>query len=183
MKPLFTIHAGEYLVGCHIEQHFKRVSVWVPSRDTGVDLLLSDRRNRQTISLQVKLSRDYLPTHWSAEFQAKLRASCWWTIKRDKLMKSLADFWVFVMPGFAGHTVDFVVIPRKALLRRLQSIHGKRQRLYQTYLCATARERCFETRGLRMDELLRIAYGSYEQKQRDFSEWLNNWTPVSRLNR
>jgi len=36
MKPLFTIHGGEYLVGCHIEQKFKRVNVWVPSRDTGV---------------------------------------------------------------------------------------------------------------------------------------------------
>jgi hypothetical protein len=37
MKTLFTIHAGEYLVGSHIEQHFRRVNVWIPSRDTGVD--------------------------------------------------------------------------------------------------------------------------------------------------
>ncbi len=43
MKPLFTIHGGEYLVGSYIERHFKRVNVWVPSRDTGVDLLVSDR--------------------------------------------------------------------------------------------------------------------------------------------
>jgi len=39
MKSLFTIHAGEYLVASHIEQHYKRVNVWIPSRDTGVDLL------------------------------------------------------------------------------------------------------------------------------------------------
>jgi len=52
MKPLFTIHAGEYLVGSHIEQKFRRVNVWVPSRDTGVDLLVSDRRNRHAVSLQ-----------------------------------------------------------------------------------------------------------------------------------
>ena len=25
MRPLFTVHAGEYLVGLHIEEHFKRV--------------------------------------------------------------------------------------------------------------------------------------------------------------
>lgn len=183
MKPLFTIHAGEYLVGCHIEQHFKRVNVWVPSRDSGVDLLVSDRRNRKTVALQVKLSRDYLPTHMSAEFQGKLRACCWWTINRDKLQKSAADFWVFVLLGFSGHTFDFVVIPPQVLFRRLSRIHGPRQKFFQTYIWATARDRCFETRGLRMEEQLRVAYGSYEHKHRDVSEWLNNWTPVSRLNR
>jgi hypothetical protein len=48
MKPMFTIHSGEYLVGAHIERRFKRVNVWVPSRDTGVDLLLSDPQNRHS---------------------------------------------------------------------------------------------------------------------------------------
>src|SRR5713101_6816222 len=45
MKPLFTIHGGEYLVGSYIEQHFKRVNVWIPSRDKGADLLVTDRHN------------------------------------------------------------------------------------------------------------------------------------------
>src|SRR5690554_1866372 len=45
MQPLFTIHAGEYLVGSHIEQHLRdpngdKVNVWVPSKDTGIDLLV-----------------------------------------------------------------------------------------------------------------------------------------------
>ena len=35
MQPIFTIHAGECLVGYHIEQHIrdesgKRVNVWIP---------------------------------------------------------------------------------------------------------------------------------------------------------
>lgn len=50
MKPLFTVHVGEYLVGSYIEQHYKRVSVWIPSRDTGVDLMVSDRRGRSTVT-------------------------------------------------------------------------------------------------------------------------------------
>ena len=42
MKPLFTIHAGEFLVASYIEQKFKDYLVWLPSRDSGVDLLLTD---------------------------------------------------------------------------------------------------------------------------------------------
>jgi hypothetical protein len=36
-----------------------------------------------------------------------------------------------------------------------------------------------------LEEQLRVAYGSgsYQNKQRDFSEWLNNWQPIRRLNR
>ena len=29
----------------------------------------------------------------------------------------------------------------------------------------------------------RIATGDYENRSRDFQPWLNNWTPVARLNR
>ncbi len=41
MKPIFTIHAGEFLVGSYIEQNFKNWNLWVPSGDTGIDILVS----------------------------------------------------------------------------------------------------------------------------------------------
>ncbi len=62
MKPLFTIHAGELLVDHEIERKFRRVNVWIPTKDTGVDLLVSNNDNTTTVSLQVKFSRDYLVT-------------------------------------------------------------------------------------------------------------------------
>ena len=46
MKPLFTVHAGEYLVGSYIEENFKNLNVWVPSKDTGIDLLVTDSENK-----------------------------------------------------------------------------------------------------------------------------------------
>ena len=49
MKPLFTIHAGEYLVGSYIEKHFKKYNVWIPSKDTGIDLLVTNSKNNKTI--------------------------------------------------------------------------------------------------------------------------------------
>ena len=182
MKPLFTVHGGEYLVGSYIEQHYKRVNVWVPSRDTGVDLLVSDRNSRRAISLQVKFSKDFLVTDMGAEFQKNLRACGWWTINRAKLRSSPANYWVFVLVGFERHSTDFIIISPKQLLRRLESIHRSRNRIIQSYLWVTEQEECWETRGLKRDEQRLIAKGQYRNARRDFKKWLNVWTPVEQLN-
>src|ERR1700676_4273925 len=93
VKPLFSVHAGEYLAGSHIERQFRNVNLWLPAKDTGVDLLVSDRANRQTVSLQVKFSKDFLVAHMqreAPEFQNKLRACGWWTLNSEKMCKSRA---------------------------------------------------------------------------------------------
>ena len=182
MKPLFTIHAGEYLVGAEIEKRFKRVNVWIPLRDTGIDLLVSDRRNRRNLSLQVKYSKDFLVTHMGAQFQKELRACGWWTLNRDKLRASPADYWVFVLQGFASRSVDFVVIPRQELWRRLRALHGT-AKIIQTYIWVTETKRCWETRGLNRADQLLITHGSYDHRQRDWSAYLNDWAPIAKLNR
>lgn len=179
MKPLFTIHGGEYLVGSFVEQYFKAANVWVPSRDTGIDLLVSDRQNKHAVSLQVKFGKDWLVTHMAREFQAPLRACGWWTINRDKLQKSPADFWVFVLIGFAARTKDFVIVPTKELQQRLRLIHGSK-RIIQSYLWVTNREKCWETRGLRRADQLKIANGNYRSAPRDFTKWLNEWEALTR---
>jgi len=181
MKPLFTIHSGEYLVGSHVEAHFRSVNVWVPSRDAGVDLLVSDARNHRAASLQVKFSKDFLVTHMDPLFQKDLRACGWWSIDRDKLRRSPADFWVFVLLGFAARTTDFVIIPPKELLRRLRSIHSSKRKI-QSYIWVTEHKRCWETRGLQREDQLRVAEGRYSDPSRDLTKWLNNWAPIARLN-
>lgn len=60
MRPIFSVHAGEYLVGTHIEENYKNLNVWIPAKDTGIDLLLTDKTNRKTLSIQVKFSKDFL---------------------------------------------------------------------------------------------------------------------------
>jgi hypothetical protein len=49
-----------FLVASYIEQRFKDYLVWIPSRDSGVDLLLRDKDCRNAVSIQVKFSRDFL---------------------------------------------------------------------------------------------------------------------------
>jgi hypothetical protein len=185
MNPFFSVHAGEYLVGSYIEQHFKRVNVWIPSRDTGVDLLVTDRQNCRTVSLQVKFSKDYLVADMAPEpiFRKELRACGWWTINRGKLRASAADFWVFVLQGFLRGTIDFAIVPPKEFWRRLRSIHGSLKNRIDSYLWVTERDHCWETRGLGHEDQVLIATGVYRNPHRDFARWLNNWGPVAQLNR
>ncbi len=180
MKPLFTVHVGEYLVGSHIERHYKQVSVWIPSRDTGVDLMVSDRRGRSTVSIQVKFSKDFLPTDMGDEFQDPLRVCSYFTINRDKLSASQADFWVFVLRGFKRHSNDFVVVPAGELRRRLRLIHRSRAKMIQSYLWVTERNRCWEARSPEggINDWRRIAAGVYENPVRDFTKCLNEWGPL-----
>jgi hypothetical protein len=182
MKPLFTIHAGEYLVGAHIEKNFKRASIWIPLRDTGVDLLVTDKQNRACISLQVKFSKDFLVTHVGREFQKKLRACGWWSIDREKLAKSPADYWVFVLQGFANRSTDFVVVPRDQLLNVLGAIHGSLKRI-QVYIWVTKNKKCWETRELSQADKLRVRDGVFSHPHRDLTRWLNNWRPLMKLDR
>ncbi len=180
MKSLFTVHAGEYLVGSHIEHAFPRLEVWLPSRDTGVDLLVTNSSYRRSISLQVKFSRDWLVTHMKDVYQPKLRACGWWKFDRSRLAKSQADYWVLALVGFQQRSQDYIVLPPKTLLARLESIHG-RVPSFQSYLWVTIAGRCFETRGLREAERLSVASGSFHDAARNFSEFLNNWACLRTL--
>jgi hypothetical protein len=181
VKTLFTIHAGEFLAGDYIERTFRRLNVWVPTKDTGVDLLVSGK-NKKILSLQVKSSRDYLATNLTAVFQKPLRAFGWWSLNRQKIAASPADYWIFVLVGFERRTTDFVIITPAELLRRLDAIHHEKKRICQTYLWVTEKRKCWETRGLTRPDQLLIAQGKFKDEERDFSDYLNNWGPIKELN-
>ncbi|HEY4481722.1 MAG TPA: hypothetical protein VI489_02610 [Candidatus Brocadiaceae bacterium] len=84
MRPLFTINAGEYLVGSFIEKKFKHFNIWVPAKDKGVDLLVTNAKNNKAVSLQVKFSKDYLVTH--------MKDTCgWYQLDREKIRQSTSD--------------------------------------------------------------------------------------------
>jgi len=88
MKQLFTVHAGEYLAGSYIEEHYPKWNVWVSSKDTGVDLLVTDTRNARAVSLQVKFSKDFTPTHPAGETRGHPILIC---ESRDLTMHALSS--------------------------------------------------------------------------------------------
>ena len=177
MKPIFTIHAGEYLVGSHIEREFKNLNVWLPTKDTGIDLLVTDNKNKKAVSIQVKFSKDFLAENKSDALRRGLKAFGWWSLKREKILKSRADIWVFVLYAFDQKRIDFIIIPPHELLKILETIH-KQEKVIQIYFCVTKKNKCWETRGLGMAEQVLVAESMYTNKQRNFTKYLNNWNSV-----
>ncbi len=180
MKTLFTIHAGEFLVGEYIEKNIRKVNVWIPSRDTGIDLLVTDSHNHKSVSPQVKFSRDFLPTDMKEMYQEPLRACGWWKLKRKQIAESRADYWIFVLIDFALRSTDFVVIKPSELLAKLDNIHEGAE-TFQRYLWVTKKQRCWETRNLKESERREIAEGQYSHDARDFTQYLSHWDDIKAI--
>jgi hypothetical protein len=174
MKPLFTVHAGEYLVGSHIQVHYPRWNVWLPAKDTGVDLLVTNGPNTKAVSLQVKYSKDFNLTIRPI-LQHKLISAGWWTLQQKKIKDSRADFWVFVLPSFTQDKTSFIIIKPRELLRRLVSIHGKGKKPIQSYLWITKSGYCWEGRGLTAADQEMLAFDRFQSHSRDLSQYLEDW--------
>jgi hypothetical protein len=175
MRPLFTVHAGEYLVGEHIEHTYPRWNVWIPSKDTGIDLLVTSAKNRKAVALQVKFSKDFNPTSGSPLLQNRLLASGWWTHDPKKIQNSNADFWVFVLPSFVEKRTSFIILPPAELLRRFRAIHGSGNKRIHSYLRVTRTKRCWETRGLANADQELVALDQFANRHRDLTVFLNAW--------
>ncbi len=178
MKPLFTVHAGEFVAGEYIEKNFHNVHVWLPAKDTGVDLLISDAENKNAVSLQVKSSRDFSGPG-DKEWDKSLRALGWWTLNRQKIKHSRADYWVFVLVGSERRSTNFLIIKPRELLERLDTIHDKPNTI-RIYLCVMKNGRCWETRDLNAPDRESIAKGTFKNTERDFTPYLNKWDPIKK---
>jgi hypothetical protein len=183
MKPLFTVHAGEYLVGEHIERQFRNLNVWIPSKDTGIDLLITKIDNSSSISLQVKLSKDYKKFGDADEFDRRLFAAGWLTLNHDKIAKSTADYWVFVLVSHERKMLPhYIIITPAELLDRLVHIHGK-SKTYHFYPWIMSSNLALDGRKLSNADKIAIATGQFELGNRDFSTFLNNWAMLENLNK
>jgi len=165
-----------------IERQFRHVNVWIPAKDTGVDILVSNTDNSRAVSLQVKFSRDYFATHLKEGLRAQVRAFGWWTPTRKQIEKSSAQYWIFVLYGFANKDPDFIIIKPDDLLKRLDAIHDGTAEKFHIYLWVTSSNKCYETRGLNEKEKQSIADKTFQQDARDFSAYLNEWAPIKALN-
>lgn len=174
MKPLFTVHAGEYLVGSQIEKMRKDWNVWVPAKDTGIDLLVTNTSNNKAVSLQVKYSKDWTPNDGPSLVDSQLIASGWCCLQEKKIRESKADFWVFVLPSFVKKDINYVIISPTELLRRFRGIFGKAEKRFDSYLRVTKSGRCWEMRGLKIADQAMIACGQFKNSNRDFTPFLNS---------
>lgn len=171
MRPIFTIHAGEFLVADYIERNYAkqhRLRVWVPSKDDGIDLLITNENCKRAVTVQVKFSKSF-------DCERKYDASGWWTLNKKKIMDSAADYWVFVMPKFCGKRTYsdcfYFIIKPNDLLKHLEEIHGDKTS-YKMYL-TVCKEKVIETRGLRKE--MRDTFFNSPSGARDFSMFKDKW--------
>ena len=174
MRPMFTIHIGEYLVADHIERLYGKkrgIRLWMPSKDNGIDLLVTDKSCRKTVSLQVKYSKSY-------DCEREFDATGWWQLNRKKIEMSDADYWVFVIPAFKGKrkisSCYFVILTPAELIKRLKKIHGNEE-VYNMYLTIKG-DAVIETREIILDE--RNKQFLKPKGYRNFSRFLNMWDNV-----
>jgi len=153
--------------------------VWIPSKDTGVDLLLTDSKNKKMVSLQVKFSKDFLVTHMEDGFQSGLKSCGWFSLNRDKIKQSSADFWIFVLRSFNKKNMQYVIIKPEELLKKLIKLRGNINNI-QSYLWVTEKNKCWEARGLKKKEQILVANNAYNNEDRDFTKYLNNWEPIKK---
>ena len=181
VRPLFTVHAGEFVVGELIEKTFPGLDIWVPAKDTGVDLLVTGIRGQQALALQVKLSRDYKPFEAKSDFDKRIVAAGWLTLDHEKMAKSKADLWVVVLISHERTMKpQFLVIPPHELLRRLSNTHGKSKK-YQFYPWVTKDGKCLDGRGLMRTHKRQRVEGTIVLGTRDLSAYLGDWSALSKL--
>jgi hypothetical protein len=178
MKPLFTIHEGEFLVGDLINRKFgHKFNVWVPTKDSGIDLLVTRKRLRgKAVGLQVKFSRSFdIPQ----ELAGRVIATSWYKLDPKKVRKSEADLWVFAILTLR-HEQHFVVIPTRELQKRVPC---GRSKMWNLYLWVYADGSCYQVRDLNNEERFDAVRHGVRDRNRDFSEWLDNWKLMDKFSR
>ena len=183
MKPIFSIHAGEYLVGEYLESHFKNLRLWLPSKDTGIDILATDKQCQRNLSIQVKFSKDYSALTERTEVDKNLKTGGWWTFQRDKIANSSADYWVLVLYQISGKKCDFIVIKPTDLVKKYDQIFGVRDRI-SSYLTVSNQKppKSWEIRSLKKQDRIKISQDSFNSPARNFDKYLNNWAAFEKLN-
>lgn len=177
MRPLFSVHAGEYLAGSYVEENLSDTRVWIPSKDTGIDLLVTNSECTRCVPLQVKFSKDFLPGEKSEVYQSQLVVCTWFKFSRHSIEISAAQYWVLVLYPFRTADTQFLVLRPSELLKKISAHHGNKNE-YDLYFWVTAQRTCWETRGLREKERRLAMQSTIAHKSREFTEYLNAWQRV-----
>lgn len=194
MKTIFTIHAGEYLVGSAIEKQCKDWEIWLPSRDTGIDLLMRHKQNKTTKSIQVKFSKSWTETHTKEEFRRNFNTQGWWSLNKQKIKNSPADFWIFALYSFDNKKHDYLIFPKEELIHLYRNIghwnkvnrNGNEVNTIQSYFWTFKNNTAIEGRGVTKKQLSKLfkkpdsLNTDPDIKKRNVSNNLNNWSILTK---
>jgi hypothetical protein len=174
MKPLFTIHGGEYLFANEVEAKFPKLRIWLPGKDIGLDFLLTDEKCLKPLTIQVKYSRDFNWSKGAADIKEHIKSTGWYSINRKKLTNSTADYWVLLNYDGFRRATDFLFIKPADLLNKFNLLKRKGTTI-QSYITITDTRKAFDIRDLGKKEQPKVLDGSLDGGVRDFTPYLNKW--------
>jgi len=175
MKPIFTVDAGEFLIAKEFER--RGYWVWLPSKDTGIDLLVTDHTLKKSCPLQVKFSTDFSISD-SERIGHELKLCGLFQTDLAALKKSSARYWVLLIASFKLRKMAHLIISPRTLYERLSTIHGWQTGKRHFFVWITTDGICWETNGLRKHEQLAVARGEFKDELRNLTPWMNNFEPI-----
>jgi hypothetical protein len=168
----------------YIASNFPEKTVSEPTKDSGLDLLVTNQGNARTLKLKVHHSKDYVPQwttveHVDLSVSKEFKAAGLFTPIRQQLDQSVADFWVLELSG-SEDKYDYVLIPPGELSNRL-GVLPDGSRKHFIYVWMTKRGRAWLGRDLNEHQRKSIAENKFEKEDRELTKYLNDWTPVRKL--
>ena len=179
MKPLFTIHGGEYLFGNEVEARFPKLRIWIPSKDDGIDFLLTNKEYQMPLSIQVKYSRDFNWSHGNVLLRPYTKSAAWYSLNREKIENSKADYWVFVNYDGFKQRADYIFLKPSELLAKFDALERKGNKI-ECYIMVTNDMKCYETRKLRKHECTPLISGALDTTQRNLTNHLERWDIIEK---
>jgi len=179
MKPLFTIHGGEYLFGITMELRFPELRIWIPAKDDGIDFLVTDVEHKKTLSVQVKYSKDFNWSHGNPVLKPHVKSAGWYSLNREKIENSKADYWVMVNYDGVKKNTDFLFIKPQDLLTKYDSL-GRTGKRIESYIMVMNNGECYETRGMRKREMNTILSGSLSNTNRCLKPYIEEWGVIEK---
>ena len=126
----------------------------------------------------MKFSKDFSSTYSKEIFKPHIKGTGWWTLNRDKIEESKADFWVFILYSLKEKTHDFVIIKPADLLNIFDKTNRNTKSIH-CYITVTNYNTVFETRGLNSSDMKLIFENQFTDDFRDLKKYLNDWTPIT----
>lgn len=131
--------------------------------------------------MQVKFSKDFNTTHTKELFRKDIRSTGWWTLKKEKIQKSKADYWVFILYSFDSKISDYVIIKPNELLDIFKKTNRNTDTIH-CYITITKNKQAFETRGISKDKRS-DAEMELTGTIRDLTQYIDNWDVLEALNK
>lgn len=170
---VYQTHFAEDIVKDEILKKFKnKFNVWIPSKDTGIDILLTDKTNKKVVTLQVKWSKNYYE-----DYKDKESYGGWFQIKKNKLESSIADYWVLVIPSNSEKKFQFIIVKPSELIENYVK-HGLYEDKINSYIDIRG-GKVYEGRGICNSDRKSHCYEF--PTERELLNCLNRWDKISDL--